>query len=51
MSNFDNFYGSDNFNGSQYTQTIVHDKQVVCHSQQVEIVQQKLAVIKEMVKR
>jgi hypothetical protein len=51
MSHFDNFYGSGNFDGSRFQEVFVQDKQVVCHTQQVEIVQQRLAILREMVKR
>jgi hypothetical protein len=52
LSNFDDFYGVDNFSG--YHNTIVVDEEqpvVVCHSQPVEIIQQQLAVIREYAKR
>jgi len=52
MSNFDDFYGVDNYSG--YHNSIVVDESypvVVCHSQQVEIIQQQLAVIREYAKR
>jgi len=52
LSGFDNFYGSDNFIGSVSSQTIVeHDQELVCHSQSIEIIQQRLLVIQEMAKR
>ncbi|RDB17890.1 hypothetical protein Hypma_000737 [Hypsizygus marmoreus] len=52
LSNFDNFYGVDNFDGSHFSQTIVeHDQQLVCHTQQIEIIQQRLVVLQEMAKR
>jgi len=49
MKNFDNFYGSDDFSG--VSQTLVKTKDVVCHSQSIEIVQQQLAVIREYYKK
>jgi len=49
MSHFDDFYGSDDFSGS--SQVLVKDKEVVCHDQKVEIVQQHLAVIREYYKK
>ncbi|KAF8491400.1 hypothetical protein JB92DRAFT_3147679 [Gautieria morchelliformis] len=49
MSNFDNFYGSSDYSG--VSQTLVKNKDVVCHSEQVEIVQQRLAVIREWYKK
>lgn len=52
LDNFDNFYGSDNFDSSvHFSQTIVNEQEVVCHSQQIEIIQQRLVVIQELAKR
>lgn len=51
MDHFDDFYGSDNFDGSQSTQVIVHEQQVVCHTEQIELIQQRLVVLQEMAKR
>lgn len=54
MSNFDNFYGSSNFDNSHFSEksiTIVKQKEVVCHSESVEIIQQRLLVLQEMAKR
>jgi hypothetical protein len=52
MSNFDDFNGADNFDGSHSSQVAVaQQEQVVCHSQQIEIVQQRLVVLQEMAKR
>jgi len=52
MSGFDNFYGSGNFDGSQsFHQTIIEQKEVVCHSQTIEVIQQRLVVLQEMAKR
>jgi hypothetical protein len=52
MSGFDNFRGSGNFDGSQNEQTIViQEQQTVCHTQQIEIIQQKLVVLQEMAKK
>jgi len=52
LNGFDNFYGSDNFDGSMQQQIIVEqDSQLVCHSQSIEIIQQRLLVIQEMAKR
>jgi cobalamin biosynthesis Mg chelatase CobN len=51
-SGFDNFRGSGNFDGSQNSQTVViQEKQVVCHTEQVEIIQQKLVILQEMAKK
>lgn len=51
MDNFDNFHGSDNFDGSRNKQVIIKKDELVCHEQKVEIVQQKLTVLREMAKR
>jgi len=52
LSGFDNFYGSDNFAGSIESQTVVENQEeVVCHSESVTIIQQRLLVLQEMAKR
>ncbi|KAF8895482.1 hypothetical protein BD779DRAFT_1609027 [Infundibulicybe gibba] len=51
MSNFDNFYGSGNFVNSHSTQVVEQEQHVVCHSEQIEIIQQRLVVLQEMAKR
>ncbi|KAF8967143.1 hypothetical protein BDZ97DRAFT_1917089 [Flammula alnicola] len=52
FSGFDNFYGSDNFVGSFSETTVVTQTQeLVCHSESIEIIQQRLLVIQEMAKR
>jgi len=54
MSGFDNFYGSSNFDNSEFSEksiTVVKEKEVVCHSESVEIIQQRLLVLQEMAKR
>lgn len=52
LSNFDNFYGVDNFDGSRSSQVVVkQESQLVCHSQQIELIQQRLVVLQEMAKR
>jgi len=51
MSNFDDFYGSDNYSGFHNTISVSHEKEVVCHSQSVEVIQQQLAVLREYVKK
>ncbi|THU99943.1 hypothetical protein K435DRAFT_964244 [Dendrothele bispora CBS 962.96] len=52
LSGFDNFYGSENFCGVIQEQTIVEQQEVlVCHSVEIEIVQQRLLVLQEMAKR
>lgn len=54
MSSFDNFYGSSNFDNSEFSEksiTVVKEKEVVCHSESIEIIQQRLLVLQEMAKR
>ncbi|KAF5314998.1 hypothetical protein D9619_007124 [Psilocybe cf. subviscida] len=51
MSGFDNFYGSDNFSGVISKTVVEHESELVCHSESVEIVQQRLLVLQEMAKR
>ncbi|PPQ69080.1 hypothetical protein CVT26_003555 [Gymnopilus dilepis] len=54
LSNFDNFYGSSNFDNSEFSEssiTVVKEKEVVCHSESIEIIQQRLLVLQEMAKR
>ncbi|KAF9265783.1 hypothetical protein L218DRAFT_118199 [Marasmius fiardii PR-910] len=51
LDNFDNFYGVGNFNHSVFDQIIVQNQQVVCQTQAVEIIQQRLVVLQEMAKK
>ncbi|KAJ6567024.1 hypothetical protein B0H19DRAFT_716935 [Mycena capillaripes] len=53
LSGFDNFYGSDDFSHSHnFNQVVVkQDSELVCHSEQVTIIQQRLAVLQEMAKK
>ncbi|KAH9480423.1 hypothetical protein JR316_0007021 [Psilocybe cubensis] len=52
FNGFDNFYGADNFVGHFSSETVVeHESEVVCHSESIEIIQQRLLVIQEMAKR
>ena len=52
MSNFDDFFGQGNFDSSFNEQTIiVQQEQVVCNTQLIEIVQQRVAVLIETMKR
>jgi len=54
LSGFDNFYGSDNFDNSHFSESsiqVVHESEVVCHSESIEIIQQRLLVLQEMAKR
>ncbi|KAJ8509224.1 hypothetical protein ONZ45_g8588 [Pleurotus djamor] len=52
FDNFDNFYGVDNFDASVHFNQVIEQKNVVvCHAQQIEIIQQRLVVLQEMAKR
>ena len=51
MNNFDSFFGNGNFDGSSNKQVIIQEKEVVCHSEEIEIIQQKLIIIQEVAKR
>lgn len=51
MSNFDDFNGIDNFDGSVSEQIIIEEETVtICVSQSIDIVQQRLSVMTEIVK-
>jgi len=54
FAGFDNFYGSDNFVGSfstSETTVTAETSELVCHSESVVIIQQRLLVLQEMAKR
>ncbi|KAJ7250835.1 hypothetical protein B0H12DRAFT_1120050 [Mycena haematopus] len=52
LSGFDNFYGTSDFAHLHSSQTVVkQDSELVCHSEQVTIIQQRLAVLQEMAKK
>ncbi|KAF7374902.1 hypothetical protein MSAN_00376300 [Mycena sanguinolenta] len=52
LQNFDNFNGQGNFDGSNNGQTVViKEVQETCQVVQIEIVQQKLAILQEIAKR
>ncbi|KAJ7599636.1 hypothetical protein C8J56DRAFT_1019264 [Mycena floridula] len=52
LDNFDNFYGQSNFNGGNNAQIVViKEQEVVCRSVQIEVIQQKLVILREMAKR
>jgi len=51
LSNFDGFFGSSNFDGSSNKQIVVEEKQVVCHQIDVKVLQQRMTVIREFIKR
>jgi len=53
LSNFDSFYGSEDFAHVSFTQTVTEQESstLVCHSESIVIIQQRLAVLQEMAKR
>ena len=54
LSGFDNFYGSGNFDNSHFSQssiTVVKQQEVVCRSESIEIIQQRLLILQEVAKR
>lgn len=51
LQGFDDFNGISNFDGSKNGQVVVQEKQVVCKTQRVEIIQQQLVILREMAKR
>jgi hypothetical protein len=53
LDGFDSFYGEDDFAHSHnWNQVVVKQgEDLVCHSEEVTIIQQRLAVIQEMAKK
>nr|GAT60785.1 predicted protein [Mycena chlorophos] len=52
LQGLDNFNGVGNFDGSQNSQTIVvQETETQCQDVQIEVIQQKLAIIQEIVKQ
>ena len=52
MSNFDDFFGQDNFDSSFNEQVIIEqDEELVCSSLDIQIVQQRLSILMEFAKR
>ncbi|PPQ68662.1 hypothetical protein CVT25_012316 [Psilocybe cyanescens] len=56
FNGFDNFYGSDNFDNSHFSESSItvvkeQEQEVVCHSESIVIIQQRLLVLQEMAKR
>ncbi|KAG7451147.1 uncharacterized protein BT62DRAFT_401412 [Guyanagaster necrorhizus] len=52
LNGFDDFNGVGNFDGSNNVQTVVvQEEQTVCEVQSIEVIQQKLVVLREMVKK
>ncbi|KXN87281.1 hypothetical protein AN958_09013 [Leucoagaricus sp. SymC.cos] len=52
FDNFDKFYGVENFDSSvHFSQVLETSSHLVCHTQAIEIIQQRLLVLQEMAKR
>lgn len=52
LSGFDNFYGSNDYSGSSFSTTVIEEKEeIVCHTETIEIIQQRLLILQEMAKR
>lgn len=53
LDNFDEFYGEDDFDHSRRFNPVVvrQESELVCRTQRVEIIQQRLVVLQEMAKR
>ena len=52
MSNFDNFFGQDNFDSIFNEQTIIEQSEtIVCSSEEIIIVQQRLSILLEVAKQ
>jgi len=51
LSHFDDFFGKDNFNGNKNDQVVIQEKTVQCKQIEVTQIQQRLAVLREMVKK
>jgi len=51
MSNFDDFFGNNNFNEIINQQIIIQQESIVCSSVEIEIVQQRLSVLVEVAKQ
>jgi hypothetical protein len=50
LNGFDDFYGSDNFCGNNNVQTVL-SQTVVCHTEEIVVIQQQLAILQEFAKR
>ncbi|KAK1217252.1 hypothetical protein PQX77_020101 [Marasmius sp. AFHP31] len=51
LDHFDNFYGASDFAHARFDQVVVKERQLVCRTQAVEVIQQRLVVLQEMAKR
>jgi len=51
LDNFDSFYGADNFCGSNNVQVFSQSNVIVCQTEDITLVQQRLAVLTEFAKR
>jgi hypothetical protein len=51
LSNFDNFFGSNDFSNNNFEQIIIEEEsQVVCETQSVGSIQQRLAIVGEVIR-
>jgi hypothetical protein len=51
MNGFDDFYGEGNFDGSRNERIFVQQDRIVCRTEEIKIVQQRLVILKEVAKR
>jgi len=53
LHGFDDFYGEHNFDGShnEHHEVLVNESHLVCHTRQIEIIQQRLVVLQELAKK
>jgi hypothetical protein len=51
LKGFDDFYGVDNYAGHYKDIQVIKKPELVCHTQQVEIIQQRLIVLQEFAKK
>lgn len=51
LDRFDDFYGQGRFDVSQFKETVIQKQEIVCRTQQIEIIQQRLVILQEMAKR
>jgi hypothetical protein len=51
LATFDNFFGVNNFNGFLNQQVLIQQPQLVCVSLPINIVQQRLFILQELMKR
>lgn len=51
LNDFDRFFGAQNFDGSRNQQVVFLNEQNICQAQQINIVQQQLAILQETAKQ